>query len=157
MEPVTTHQAQAGRDDRWAHRLGHLLWEVSARTALLGEAELADTPLTLPSMGVLDQVGAEPGITIAEMSRRVPKTQQAISQVVARLEKLGYVERRLGSGRGVALYITDAGVRARAEGHSREDAFEQRLFDLVGEDHYEQLRALLEEARAQLLATEVDT
>src|ERR1700684_169069 len=81
------------------HYLGHLLWEVGARAGMIGEAEMAGTPLTLPSRGMLQLIGVEPGITISEIARRTPTSQQGVSQVISRLQKLGYVERRLGSGR----------------------------------------------------------
>ena len=84
------------------------------RVTLLGDAEFAGSGLTLPAVGALDMIATWPGSTVAELSRRSPKTPQAISQVVARLERLGYVERRLGPGRGVGLYITEAGSTARA-------------------------------------------
>jgi DNA-binding MarR family transcriptional regulator len=146
--------AHAEDDDRWAHWLGHLLWEVSARTSVLGEAALADSPLTLPSVGLLDQVATQPGITIAEIARRMPKTQQAVSQVAARLERLGFIERRVANGRSAALYITDAGARARAEANAIEQASEARLESALGPDRYERLRALLEEARAVVIELE---
>ena len=146
--------AHAEDDDRWAHWLGHLLWEVSARTSVLGEAALADSPLTLPSVGLLDQVATQPGITIAEIARRMPKTQQAVSQVAARLERLGFIERRVANGRSAALYITDAGARARAEANAIEQASEARLESALGPDRYERLRALLEEAREVVIELE---
>jgi DNA-binding MarR family transcriptional regulator len=139
-----------GPDGRWAHQLGHLLWEVSAQASVLGEAEFAGTVLTGPSLGLLRQIGEEPGVTIAEISRRLPTTQQAISQVVARLEKLGYVERRLGPRRGVGLHLTQAGIGARDEGGRLEEAFEHHLRDRLGGDDYAQLCTLLERARDQL-------
>ena len=128
--------------------LGDLLWEVTTYVELLGEAELADTSLTLPSSGMLQTVLAVPGITVAEMSRRMPKTQQAISQVAARLEKLGLLERRVGSGRGVGLFVTDEGRRAAEQGAAREREVEQRLHEALGDKRYEQLRRLLGESRA---------
>lgn len=137
-------------DQPWKHRIGHLLWEVETRVSLLGEAELGDTPLTLAALGLLDMVSVWPGSTVSELSRRTPKTQQAISQVVSRLEKLGYVERRLGAGRGVGLYITDAGTAAREQGHRREEAYERKVRDLFGEARFQQLKQLLEEARELL-------
>jgi DNA-binding MarR family transcriptional regulator len=131
----------------WAHRLAHLLWETAARVGLIGEAELTDTPLTLPSLGLLDIIATLPGITVAEISRQLPVTQQSISQTVARLEKLGYVERRLGPRRGVGLHITAAGHRAHKEGTAREKAFDQRLEQLLGGDRHRDLSALLEQTR----------
>src|ERR1017187_9202408 len=84
--------------------LNDLLWQVTAYTHLMGEAALADTPLTVAASSMLIAVLEEPGMTVAEISRRIPKAQQTISSVVARLEKLGLIERRLGSGRGVGLH-----------------------------------------------------
>ncbi len=115
---------------------------------LMGGAALAGTPLTLPSSGMLTAVLAEPRITIAEMSRRMPKSQQAISQVATRLEKLGMLERWVGSARGVGLFVTDAG-RAMAEvGLARERELVARLRELLGNERYEELSRLLIETRA---------
>jgi DNA-binding MarR family transcriptional regulator len=138
----------------WAHRLAHLLWETTARVALLAEAELADTPLTTASLGLLDVIAAVPGITVAEISRQMPRTQQSISQTVARLQKLGYIERRLGPRRGVGLHITKAGQQVHLEGTIRENAFDQRLEQLLGTEHHHNLSALLEQAREQLTSEE---
>jgi DNA-binding MarR family transcriptional regulator len=137
----------AAADDAWDHRLAHLLWEVTTMVMLLTEAELADTPLTSAGIGILDVVASRPGVTVAEIARRSPKTAQAISQVVQRLEKLGYVERRLAEGRGVGLHITAEGREVREQGNAREAAFDDKLRDALGADRYEQLQTLLDEAR----------
>jgi DNA-binding MarR family transcriptional regulator len=131
-------------------QLSDLLWEVCTYSELMGEAALADTPLSLPSSGMLQVVLGEPGITVAEMSRRMPKTQQAISQVVARLEKLGLLERRLGVGRGQGLILTKAGREMAEVGHAREQELEARLRELLGAECYGELRELLTEARTIL-------
>lgn len=137
-------------DDRWEHWLVHLLWAVSVRTSVLGEAALSGSPLTLAGLGLLENLNARPGITIAEIARRAPQTQQALSQIAARLEKLRYIERRLpdrGSGRGIGLHLTPAGATARAEARDRVEAFESSLADALGPDRHERLVRLLEEAR----------
>lgn len=133
--------------------LHDLLWEVTSYTDLLGDAALAGTQLSLPSNGLLDAIVNEPGITVAEISRRIPKTQQAISQIVARLERLGFVERRVGPGRGIALYPTAAGSIASHEGVARELALEKRTRELLGTERYAALRTLLLETRAILRQT----
>jgi DNA-binding MarR family transcriptional regulator len=132
------------------HHVHHLLWECYARMVPLADELFNDGELTLSLAGTLDMVGTWPGSTAAELSRRSPKTQQAISQLVAKLEKLGYVERRVGPGRGVGLYLTAAGEAAQAEGNRREQQLELRLRELLGEDTYTQLRDMLERARAGL-------
>jgi DNA-binding MarR family transcriptional regulator len=143
-------------DDRRDHTLGHLLWDVSARTAQLSEAAMAHTTLTPSTAGLLDAIASEPGITTAEIARRVPKTPQAISQTVARLEKLGYIERRLAGGRAIGLHITAAGAAAHAAGSAAEDASEARLRAALGARRYEALRQLLEEARTIIAGLDHD-
>jgi len=109
-------------------RLGHLLWEVGSRVSLLGEAALARTPLTSRMAGTLEAVDANPGTSIAEISRKVPVSPQAVSQVAERLEGLGYLERRSGErGRGVALHVTEAGEKALAEADERKEALNREL------------------------------
>ncbi len=135
-------------EDRWEHWLVHLLWAVSVRTSSLGEAALAGTPLTLAGLGLLENVNARPGITIAEIARRAPQTQQALSQIAARLDRLGYLERRLAEGgRGVGLHLTAAGARARADAHDRTERFEAELAEALGASRHARLIALLEEMR----------
>jgi DNA-binding MarR family transcriptional regulator len=128
-------------------QLNDLLWEVTTYVELMGEAMLADIPLTLPSSGMLATVLGEPGITVAEMSRRIPKTQQALSQLAARLEKLGFLERRLGSGRGVGLFVTESGRAMAQRGLGRERELETRIRELLGAERFEALRRLLVESR----------
>jgi DNA-binding MarR family transcriptional regulator len=127
-----------------------LLWQVTAYTHLMGEAALAGTPLTVASSSMLIAVLEEPGMTVADISRRIPKTQQTISQVVARLEKLGLIERRLGSGRGVGLYVTGAGREMAQVAAARERELSARLRELLGEELSRELTELLSESRAIL-------
>lgn len=130
--------------------LSDLLWEVTAYVELIGEATLADLPISLASSGMLMTVHAEPGITVAEMARRKPKTQQAISQIVARLVKLGLVERRLKPGRGVGLHLTDEGGVMAAQAIERERSADERLREILGARHHEALRTLLVRSRELL-------
>ena len=154
MLPVmAVHDASAADPHRTGSlkdTLHDLLWEVTAYTEMLGEAALADTPLSLPSNGMLETVVREPGVTVAEVARRLPKSQQAISQVVARLERLGYIERRVGSGRGVGLYATEAGRVASREGVARERQLEEQLREMLGAGRFAALRDLLRESRESL-------
>lgn len=132
--------------------LSDLLWEVASYVELLGEATLADLPISTASSGMLLTVHAEPGITIAEMARRKPKSQQAISQVVARLEKLGLIERRLKAGRGVGLHLTDEGRSLAERAVERERAADEQLRGILGPDNHAALRALLLDSRDRLRA-----
>jgi DNA-binding MarR family transcriptional regulator len=92
----------------------------------------------------------QPGLTVAEFSRRIPKTQQTLSQVVARLEKIGLIERRLGTGRGVGLYLTEAGQQLAEGAVTREEEVSARLRELLGPERAGALTELLRESRAIL-------
>jgi len=138
------------QDSAHFHHVHHLLWECYVQLLPIGDEVFAGSDLTLPLAGTLDMIGTWPGVTVAELSRRTPKTQQAISQVVAKLERLGYVERRVGPGRGVGLHLTAAGEAAQADGNSREELLERRLRELLGEKAYRELGAQLEQASLRL-------
>jgi DNA-binding MarR family transcriptional regulator len=136
-------------------RLGHLLWEVGARVSLLGEAALARTPLTSRMAGILEAIDADPGTSIAAISRKVPVSPQAVSQVVVRLEGMGYLERRSGErGRGVALHITEAGEKAFAQADERKAALNRELAAALGEERHAELIRLLREALPIVTAME---
>ena len=127
-----------------ADRLSHLLWEVGAHTAALSEAAYADTPLTPATAGVLDVIAANPGASIAELARRLPTSAQGISQLVSKLEAMGYVERRLGDrGHGVALFVTDSGEDARREADRHKSELEDQLASTLGQRNYDHLVRLL--------------
>ena len=130
--------------------LNDLLWQVTAYTHLMGEGALADTPLTVAASSMLIAVLEEPGMTVAEISRRIPKAQQTISSVVARLEKLGLIERRLGSGRGVGLHVTDTGREMAQVAVTHERELNARLRELLGEERSTALTELLRESHAIL-------
>ena len=127
-----------------------LLVDTAYYVKLMGEAALADTPLSLLSSRVLATVFGEPGITVAELSRRIPKTQQMISHVAAQLTKLGLIERRLGPARGVGLYVTETGGQMAQEGLARERQLHTRLRELLGEERSAALTELLGESRSIL-------
>ena len=134
-----------------AQRLSHLLWEVGAYTGALGEAALAGTMLTPATAGVLDVIAANPGTSIAEMARRLPTSAQGVSQLVSRLERSGYLERRLGErGHGVALFVTESGEAARREADRCKSELENELVAALGQRTYEQLVGSLIRARPRI-------
>lgn len=131
-----------------AKRLSHLLWEVGAHSAALSETAFADTPLTPATAGVLDVIAANPGTSIAEMARRLPTSAQGVSQLVSKLEAMGYLERRLGGrGHGVALFVTNSGEDARREADEHKSDLEDQLACTLGQRSYEHLVRLLTRAR----------
>jgi DNA-binding MarR family transcriptional regulator len=127
------------------------LREVSTLIEQRGEAALAGTSLSLPLNHLLDAVMAEPGVTVTEIARRLGKSQQAMSQAADRLERLGFIGRRVGAGRTVGLHATDAGRVASAEGVRRELKAEHGVREVLGPDRFDALVALLETARDALI------
>ena len=115
-----------------------------------GEAALAGTSLSLPLNHLLDAVVAEPGVTVTAIAARVRKSQQAMSQAADRLERLGFIERQVGSGRAVGLHATEAGRTASADGVRRELAAEEGIREILGEGPFEQLMSALESAHEAL-------
>jgi DNA-binding MarR family transcriptional regulator len=137
--------------------LGHLLWEAYYLAGSFSEPFMtARTPLSQAAIGALTKIAMEPGITASGLARAGFKTQQAASQITGRLERLGFVERRLGSGRGVGLYITASGEQAVTDGLASEREVDDRLQALVGTKRFAELRALLKEFRQALVDAGVD-
>lgn len=140
---------------RWEHWLVHLLWGVSARTSTLGEAALAGLAA---HAGGARRAGERRGAPRRDHRRDVPdhpQTQQALSQIVTRLERLGLVERQLTRGtRGVGLHLTAEGALARAAAHEAVEAFEASLAEALGRQRHERLLTLLEEARSVIYELE---
>ena len=111
------------------------------RTAnLLGATALAVTDVALggatAAAGVsgsgaaaLVVLGADPGISVTELGRRIGLTQSAAARMVDGLESRGLVERRPTLGKWVAVHPTDAGRAASAD---LLDARGERLTSLVG-------------------------
>ncbi len=162
-QPERSADANPAAEDRpsgpppGSDHLGHLLWEAYYLEGAFAEPVMnAGTPLSQAAIGTLIRIAMEPGITASTLARLGLKTQQAASQVTGRLERLGFVERRLGPGRGVGLYITEAGEQAAADGLASEREVERQLEKLMGADRYRQLRELLMELRQALIDAGVD-
>src|SRR5579863_2073994 len=67
--------------------------------------------VTATQMGALNRLIAEPGLSGAELARRLLISPQAAQLAVVALEKRGFVERipDANHGRIVRTYLTDAG------------------------------------------------
>jgi DNA-binding MarR family transcriptional regulator len=126
------------------------LREVSVLVEQRGEDALSDSPLSLPLNHLLEAVVREPGITVTSIATGHGKSQQAMSQAADRLERLGFIERRVGVGRAVGLHPTEAGRKASVQGVERELESERRIREALGTERYDALLSLLAEARNAL-------
>lgn len=152
---TTESEQDPAGDEGWSferagRRLPHLLWETDALVRALIDLESGDAHLSRSALGTLMQIAHSPGSTISELARVGVRTQQSVSQVVARLERLGFVERRLQDGRAIGLHITEPGLAAVLVGDRCEASEEQELSELLGAERYEQLCELLAQACAVL-------
>lgn len=138
-------------------RLASLLWEVSARVSALGEAALQTHSVSRATLGMLNVIHRHPGISAAEIARRLPVTQQSVSQLVTRLVRVGLVDRRVGPGRGFGLHLTAHGAKTRSAGDAADVTYERGLEDIFGTKRYEELRSMLRDANAVVVAQGLDT
>ena len=70
--------------------------------------------------------------------------------MVARLEKIGLLERRVGTGRSVGLHLTAAGRDVAEEALAREVQVDADVRRRLSPERYAELRRLLVECRRAL-------
>lgn len=72
------------------------------------EADVARGALTIPQMALMQEVVAQPGIKLKELSQRMSLAHSTVSGIVDRLEKRGMLERRAdrSDGRVSSLHPT---------------------------------------------------
>ncbi|TDU05947.1 DNA-binding MarR family transcriptional regulator [Streptomyces sp. 846.5] len=130
--------------------LNRVTWAL--RRAELAVQALKDQRLRSVGMAVshyalLISVHTQPGLTGAELARRLNVTPQAVASLVARLEGRGQLERHEHPRhRHVQeLHVTAAGREALRAADEVIAAVERQITDLLGAGPAEQLRALLNE------------
>lgn len=133
--------ADALRRVTWALRRAE--WAVQARK----EQRLRGLGIAAAQYSLLISVHTEPGLTGAELARRLNVTPQAVASQVARLEGLGRLERRPHPRhRHVQeLHLTDAGRDALRQADAVIMEIEQRIAEKLGAAKTARLRALLDE------------
>lgn len=96
-------------------------------------------------LGVLRQLAQEPGLSGAELARRLLITPQGVQLALTALESRGLVERRQdpGHGRILRAHLTADGCRVAEAVFADAVAAHQRVFGVLSTDEQEQLRALL--------------
>jgi DNA-binding MarR family transcriptional regulator len=87
--------------------------------------------------------------------RRITAIEATPPTTAGTPEKAGFIE-RIGSarGRGVRLFITEAGEAALAEAIERKEAFDHELAAALGEERHAELVRLLKEALPTVTALE---
>lgn len=85
--------------------------------------------------GVLMNLGVKPGVTSAELARRLSVTPQNIASLVARLEDRGWVERREHDIHAHVreLYLTEEGRGILDSADAEVSALEEEVRRLLGD------------------------
>ncbi|MFA5707883.1 MarR family winged helix-turn-helix transcriptional regulator [Mycolicibacterium sp.] len=96
-------------------------------------------------IGVLRQLANEPGLSGAELARRLLITPQGVQLALNALEKRGLVERKQDPehGRIRQVFLTDEGRAVAGAVVSDAIAAHERVFGVLSPDEQQQLRALL--------------
>jgi DNA-binding MarR family transcriptional regulator len=129
--------------------LGRVTWALHRAAASLAAARdpaLRSAGLAAAQYSLLYQVYSYPGLTGAEVARRLGVTAQAVAMTVKKLENLGMLERRPHPRHGHVqeLHATPAGIAALGEGDYGVQVIERRLLDTLGPDDHRKLHDLLE-------------
>jgi DNA-binding MarR family transcriptional regulator len=113
----------------------------------LKEQRLRPLGMAAAHYTLLISVHAEPGLTGAELARRLNVTPQAIASLVARLESRGQLQRREHPRhRHVQeLHLTDTGREALRAGDAVIADIERHIAESLGADETARLRALLDQ------------
>ncbi|MFI0990400.1 MarR family winged helix-turn-helix transcriptional regulator [Streptomyces exfoliatus] len=141
----------AGDDEEpvGADALDRLVWALRrAELAVqaLKEQRLRPLGMMAAHYTLLMTVHAEPGLTGAELARRLNVTPQAVASLVARLEKREQLERRAHPRHGHVqeLHLTDAGRTALRAADEAIAGIERQISGELSTQEAAQLRALLD-------------
>ncbi|MFG2022732.1 MarR family winged helix-turn-helix transcriptional regulator [Streptomyces sp. NPDC048825] len=129
--------------DRVTWALRRAEWAVQARK----DQRLRPLGMAAAQYSLLICIHTDPGLTGAELARRLNVTPQAVASQVARMEERGHLERRPHPRhRHVQeLHLTDAGRDALRQSDAVIVEIEQQIAEKLGPEKAAQLRALLDQ------------
>lgn len=101
--------------------------------------------VTTAQIGVLRQLTNQPGLSGAELARRLLITPQGVQLALAALEKRGLVERKQDPqhGRILQVFLTDEGRAVASAVVADAVAAHERVFGVLSDEEQEQLKTLL--------------
>jgi DNA-binding MarR family transcriptional regulator len=114
------------------------------RRIIAGLNQAGFRDLRLPHMGVLIYPGPE-GYRPSELAERAGMSKQAMNQLLQSLERLDYLSRSDApeGGRARIVRFTQRGRAAWAKVHEILADIEREWRAVLGDEHFEQLKALL--------------
>ncbi len=101
--------------------------------------------VSIAQIGVLRQLANQPGLSAAELARRLLITPQGVQLALTALEKSGFVERRKDPqhGRILQVFLTDEGAAVAAAVVGEAIAAHDKVFSVLNAKEQDQLRSLL--------------
>ena len=101
--------------------------------------------VSIAQIGVLRQLANQPGLSAAELARRLLITPQGVQLALNALEKRSLVERKQDPqhGRILQVFLTDEGRAVASAVVGEAVAAHDKVFGVLEPDEQEQLRALL--------------
>jgi len=101
--------------------------------------------VTTAQIGLMRQLANEPGLSGAELARRLLISPQGVQLALAALERRGLVERKQDPqhGRIMQAYLTDEGRAVTSAVLTDALAAHERVFGVLSGDEQQQLRDLL--------------
>jgi DNA-binding MarR family transcriptional regulator len=112
-------------------------WVLMTHDALVAEASGLETDLR--ELAALTLVASHPGCSIEWLRPRVSLTQSGTVRLIDRLADKGWIDRRRGGGREVALSVSRKGRRVLRCWHSKRDELLAGLFGelpVVAREHF---------------------
>ena len=151
MQDVTQTKWSESRIEQGAvaawMRLARVYQKIDRRSA---EA-FRNEGLSTAQFDVLAQVGAAEGCSQQELADRLLVTKGNVSQLLDKMQKRGWIERRQdGRGRGNLLYLTPEGLRIRSAVVPAQEKRIARLFDGLTASERDQLSLLLRKLERSL-------
>jgi DNA-binding MarR family transcriptional regulator len=123
------------------------------RRLISGLNEAGFEELTLPHMAVLQYPGPD-GFRPSELAERAGMSKQAMNQLLGSLERYGYI-RRGAAASGSRARVVSSTERGRAAWDKMIEILvdvEREWREVLGDDHFEQLKQLLWEVWRSPLA-----
>ncbi len=101
--------------------------------------------VSIAQIGVLRQLANEPGLSAAELARRLLITPQGVQLALTALEKRGLVQRKQDPqhGRILQVFLTQEGRRTASAALSDAVEAHDKVFSVLSRQEQEQLRTLL--------------
>ncbi len=139
-------------------RVGYLLWQTAHLVNRGVTAALEGYDLTPAQFGALVHTGREPGVSAAELARRINVTPQSVQTALRPLLERSWMERRSHPihRRVLGNYLTPDGA---AQTHRASDAvaeFDRRLLGTFSDEQSTDFRAGIERVLLTLNPTALD-